>query len=222
MRNLVLSDASPLVSEFKPALLNGVQVVKTKAVALSYDPKGQVQKKEQELTLIPYYSWANRGSGEMIVWLANRESSVRPQPLPTLASRAKATASEGCQEPHTVQDQEEMRSSKDSSAGSCHWWPKKGTTEWVQYDLEKPTSVSAAEVYWLDDTGKGDVRVPASWRVLYKDGADWKPVEAAGPAGIALDRFNRLTFKPVTTSALRLEVTAQPQWAAGLLEWKVE
>jgi hypothetical protein len=39
---------------------------------------------------------------------------------------------------------------------------------------------------------------------------------------MALDRFNRLTFKPVTTSALRLEVTAQPQWAAGLLEWKVE
>ena len=83
------------------------------------------------------------------------------------------------------------------------------------YDFAKPTSVSAAEVYWLDDTGKGDVRVPASWRVLYKDGADWKPVEAAGPAGIALDRFNRLTFKPVTTSALRLEVTAQPQWSAG-------
>jgi uncharacterized protein len=222
VRNLVLSDASPLVSEFRPDLLNGVQVVKTKAVALSYDPKGQVQKKEQELTLIPYYAWANRGSGEMIVWLANRESSVRPQPLATFASRAKATASEGCQEPHTVQDQEEARSSKDSSAGSCHWWPKKGTTEWVQYDLEKPSSVSATEVYWLDDTGKGDVRVPASWRVLYKDGADWKPVEAAGAAGIALDRFNRLTFKPVTTSALRLEVTAQPQWAAGLLEWKVE
>jgi hypothetical protein len=58
--------------------------------------------------------------------------------------------------------------------------------------------------------------------VLYKDGNDWKPVEAAAPGGVALDRYNRLTFKPVTTSALRLEVTAQPQWSVGLLEWKVE
>ena len=100
-----------------------------------------------------------------------------------------------------MQDQEEPRSSHDTSAGSFHWWPKKGTTEWVQYDLEKPSSVSAAEVYWLDDTGSGDVRVPATWRVLYKDGNDWKPVEAAAPGGVALDRYNRLTFKPVTTSA---------------------
>jgi uncharacterized protein len=224
VRNLVLPDIAPVASEWRPELLNGVQVVKAKAVALAYDPKGQVQKKDQELTLIPYYAWANRGAGEMTVWIPNRDSSVRPQPLPTLASRAKVTASESGQvaEPRVVQDQEEPRSSHDTSAGSFHWWPKKGTTEWVQYDFEKPSSVSATEVYWLDDTGHGDVRVPASWRILYKDGADWKPVEAAGPAGTALDRYNKLTFKPVTTPALRLEVTAQPQWSAGLLEWKVE
>jgi DUF1680 family protein len=224
VRNLALPDTAPLTTEFRPDLLNGVQIVKAKAVAVAYDPKGQLQKKAQEVTFIPYYSWSNRGTGEMAVWLANSESSVRPQPLPTLASRAKATASESGQvvEPRIVQDQEEPRSSHDTSAGSFHWWPKKGTTEWVQYEFEKPTSVSAAEVYWLDDTGKGDVRVPASWRVLYKDGSDWKPVEASGPAGTALDRYNKLTFKPVTTSALRLEVTAQPQWSVGLLEWKVE
>jgi hypothetical protein len=224
VRNLMLADATPLTTEFKPDLLNGVQIVKAKATALTNDAKGQVQKKEQELTLIPYYSWANRGSGEMAVWLANRDSAVRPQPLPTLASRAKATASDSGQvaEPRIVQDQEEPRSSHDTSAGSFHWWPKKGTTEWVQYEFDKPSSVSAAEVYWLDDTGHGDVRVPATWRLLYKDGNDWKPVEAAAPGGVALDRYNRLTFKPVTTSALRLEVTAQPQWSVGLLEWKVE
>src|SRR6185503_11077384 len=87
VRNLMLADATPLTTEFKPNLLNGVQIVKAKATALTNDAKGQVQKKEQELTLIPYYSWANRGSGEMAVWLANRDSAVRPQPLPTLASR---------------------------------------------------------------------------------------------------------------------------------------
>ncbi len=114
-------------------------------------------------------------------------------------------------ESRAVHDQDEPRSSKDASSGFFHWWPKKGTTEWIQYDLEKPATVSAVEVYWVDDTGSGEVRAPASWRVLYRDGEEWKPVEAATPYAVALDRFNRVTFAPVTTAALRLEVTLQPQ-----------
>jgi len=30
-----------------------------------------------------------------------------------------------------------------------------------------------------------------------------------------------VTFTPVTTSGLRLEVTMQAQWSAGVQEWKV-
>ena len=78
------------------------------------------------------------------------------------------------------------------------------------------------EVYWLDDTGSGECRLPASWRVLYKEGDVWKPVEATGPYGTEKDQYNKVGFKPVTTSALRLEVTLQPQWSAGILEWKLK
>jgi hypothetical protein len=62
----------------------------------------------------------------------------------------------------------------------------------------------------------------ASWRVLYKDGGEWKPVEAAGAYETGKDRYSRVAFKPVATSALRLEVTLPPQWSAGILEWKIE
>jgi len=221
VRNLLLPDAAALSTEFRPGLLNGVQVVKAKAVALSYGVQGEVERREQEATLIPYYAWANRGAGEMTVWIPNRETSARPQPRPTLASQAKVTSSGGRQ-PRAVHDHDEPRSSNDAGAGFFHWWPKKGTTEWIQYDFEKPSSVSAVEVYWLDDTGTGEVRAPASWRVVYKDGERWKPVEAASAYGVELDRFNRVAFKPVATSALRLEVGLQPQWSAGIQEWKVE
>jgi hypothetical protein len=64
--------------------------------------------------------------------------------------------------------------------------------------------------------------VPASWRILYQDGDEWKPVEASGPYGVARDAFNTVTFKPVTTSALRIEVVMQENWSAGLQEWKVK
>ena len=37
-----------------------------------------------------------------------------------------------------------------------------------------------------------------------------------------IDRFNRVTFDAVETKALRIEVQLQPEWSAGILEWRVE
>jgi len=63
--------------------------------------------------------------------------------------------------------------------------------------------------------------VPASWRLLYKDGDAWKPVEALGPYGVERDRFNTVRFTPVTTSGMRIEIAMQPAWSAGVQEWRV-
>jgi len=82
--------------------------------------------------------------------------------------------------------------------------------------------VSAVEVYWFDDTGDGSCRVPASWKLLYKAGQDWKPVEDASQYSTRLDTYNRVNFKPVQTTALRLEVQLQPDFSGGILEWKVK
>jgi hypothetical protein len=55
-----------------------------------------------------------------------------------------------------------------------------------------------------------------------RDGNEWKPVEPVGPYGIAKDKYNPVNFKPVTTNAVRVEVTLQPGWTAGVNEWKVK
>ncbi|HKP12751.1 MAG TPA: discoidin domain-containing protein, partial [Blastocatellia bacterium] len=137
---------------------------------------------------------------------------------PTLASTSTVRTSGG-RNPRTLNDQEEPRAS--DAPDPFHWWPNKGTTEWVEYEFAKPTTVSETAVYWFDDTGHGECRVPSGWRVLYKDGEQWKPVENLRPYGTDKDRYNAVTFKPVTTTALRLEVTLQPAWSAGIHEWKV-
>ena len=49
VRNLMLPDNAKLTAEYRPDLLNGVEVVKGKAVALSYDSRGQVVKRQQDL-----------------------------------------------------------------------------------------------------------------------------------------------------------------------------
>jgi len=53
--------------------------------------------------------------------------------------------------------------------------------EWVQYDFSKPTTVSSVKVYWFDDTGQGECRIPESWQVLYRAGHSWKPVAITEP-----------------------------------------
>jgi DUF1680 family protein len=219
VRNLMLADDAKLTAEFKPNLLNGVAVIKGTTVALAYQKDGTIAKTAQELTAIPYCVWANRGPGEMIVWIPNSESSARPQPMPTIATTSKVTVSVR-KDPRAINDGEEPTSSGDYNS-HFDWWPRKGTTEWVEYAFEKPATVSETEVYWFDDTGVGQCRVPAAWRILYKKDGQWTPVETTGEYGTQKDRYNKVGFRPVLTSGLRLEVTAQAGWSTGILEWRV-
>jgi hypothetical protein len=52
-------------------------------------------------------------------------------------------------------------------------------------------------------------------------GGGWKPVPGASEFGTNPNRFNRATFGPVETTALRIEVQLQPTWSGGVLEWRV-
>jgi hypothetical protein len=220
VRNLVLPDTIRLTSEFRGDLLGGVQVVIGRALATAYGAQGQIVRTEQDFRAIPYATWANRGPGEMAVWIARTDAAARPAPFPTIATTSVVTTS-GSKSPRPIHDGESPSSSADPT-GYFDWWPRRGTTEWVEMAFAKPATVSETEVYWFDDTGRGQVRVPASWRVLYHDGAEWKPVDALGAYGVARDRFNAVAFRPVTTTALRLEVVMQPAWSAGLQEWRVK
>jgi len=115
------------------------------------------------------------------------------------------------------------RNSNDHSIPRMTWWPRRGTTEWVAYAFGKPRTVSSSEVYWFDDTGRGLCRVPASWRLLYREGKRWTEVKLApgNNYGVEKDKFNKVAFEPVTTTALRLEVKLQPTFSGGILEWRI-
>jgi hypothetical protein len=143
-----------------------------------------------------------------------------PPPQP----KYKASASH-CWEgdtPDALCDDRLPKSSLDRTLDRFTWWPRKGSVEWVQYDFKRPTKLSGAEVYWFDDTKeRGGCKLPKSWRLLYRDGADWKPV-AASAYPVAADKFCAVRFPPVTATALRLEVQLEPGYSGGILEWRVQ
>lgn len=242
-RNIVLPDANRLTTEFRADLLNGVQIIRGRSVGLAKSEAGAVTRTEQDFMAIPYATWANRGRGQMSVWLARTDAVARPTPFPTVATSSTVTASP----PPTgrgknvrpIVDGEEPQSSNEGGS-YFDWWPVQGWNpacepqeglparrqcrkgEWLEMAFAAPATVSQADLYWFDDTGRGGVRVPASWRLLYKDGSEWKPVATASPFGVAKDAWNTVTFTPVKTTALRIELVMQPAFSAGVQEWRVK
>jgi hypothetical protein len=112
------------------------------------------------------------------------------------------------------------KSSSDQLIPRFTWWDRKGTTEWVQYDVANPMTASTVEVYWFDDRDlNGGCRVPASWRLMFLDGDTWREVQAEGAYGTSRNKLNVVRFKPVAASKWRIEAKLSPGYSAGILEW---
>ena len=160
----------------------------------------------------------------MNVWLPRTLEKAIPVAAPSIASESKITASHVWAHDNgdALNDQVCPKNSCDHDVSRFTWWDHKGTTEWVQYDFAKSCKISSAQVYWFDDTGRGQCRVPESWKVLYKHESSWRPVEVTSEYGVKKDQFNKVTFNAVETSGLRLEVQLQKNFSGGILEWNVE
>ncbi len=145
-------------------------------------------------------------------------------PLPTIASASKASSTRTNWQfiVNAINDQHEPKSSGDRLKRHFDWWPAKNTNQWAQYDFAKPSRVSAVDVYWFDDTGIGECRPPKSWRVLYRENGEWKPVTHPSEYGCENNHYNRTTFDSVETDGLRLDVQMPEKFSSGILQWKVE
>jgi DUF1680 family protein len=203
----------------KPDLLYGLNQIQTPAQTLKYDTEGRLSVQDVTLTLIPYYAWAHRGSGRMAVWLPSDVKAARP--AGTVATY-KITASHQTSALSSVADGLVPQDENDRTIPYYHWWPKNGSTEWVAYEFPQARKVSSAEVYWFDDAPWGGCRVPRAWSLYYKDNAgQWQPVANPGEYTVRKGDANMVTFDPVTTTAMKLEVVLPEKNSAGVFEWTV-
>jgi len=249
--NLIVPENVKFESQWRPELLNGIQVVTGNIKALQReDNSRELNGHRHQLVAIPYLAWSNRGPGEMAVWMSREPQKAWVAPLPPDPIHA-VRSSGGVQKVWTgyndqnddiraLYDGKDPLSSADESYLYFRMRPEPGTAAWIEYEFKSPAKVSSTEVYWFDD--RRFCRVPTSWRVLYKDGDAWKPVANVEPYVVAKDKFNAVSFLPVTTVAMRLEVEPatklykagqigppaamfidkDTQWREfGLLEWRI-
>jgi len=169
--------------------------------------------------MIPYCYWDNRKASPMEIWLP----STPPNPKTGgLEAQAKLTASyiSGNSQPEGINDGIEPKSSGEQPNRLMHFWPHKGTDEWVAYTWKSPVAIKGIKVYWFDDTGRGECRLPDSWRLEQLIGDQWVAVDAkAFP--VEKDKWCEVNFDTIKTTSLRLSIKMKSGWAAGVRQWKI-
>jgi hypothetical protein len=157
----------------------------------------------------------------------------RPEPVPEptddVARFASVTCSytapwERCEALNTGTDPD--RSDIPGPNLGTRWgtWPEV-VEQWIEYRWDSPVRVQATGIYWFQDTPDGEeggVKRPASWSLEYLDGRDWAPIPDTDSLGTALDRYNRASFDPVTTTGIRAVLRPRDDAeGVGALRWRV-
>jgi DUF1680 family protein len=71
--NFIMHQQVSYQVKYEAGLLGGVNTIRFNGKIMSVSPDGKaIQTGDQPITAIPYYTWNNRGAGEMQVWLPTR------------------------------------------------------------------------------------------------------------------------------------------------------
>jgi uncharacterized protein len=74
--NLIIPAAAIFKTEFNQDILNGVMTLKAEVPAVIIENNEYIATQKKIFTAIPYYSWANRGKGEMTVWFPTQVKDI--------------------------------------------------------------------------------------------------------------------------------------------------
>ncbi|SKC99238.1 hypothetical protein SAMN05660461_1417 [Chitinophaga ginsengisegetis] len=75
--NIIIPSDAVFATAWRPELLNGVTVISSQVPAVHVSNNGlTVSTTQQTFTAIPYYAWANRGKGEMMVWFPEKVNDI--------------------------------------------------------------------------------------------------------------------------------------------------
>ena len=76
--NIVIPDNTSFTAEFKPDLLSGVVELSSDAIVVNISGNGlSATTEKKRVSAIPFFSWANRGEGQMQVWMPRKISDIR-------------------------------------------------------------------------------------------------------------------------------------------------
>ncbi len=209
------------IDEFTSGVMATIPTISLEASAVVEDDEA-----ESVMTLIPYYSWNNRGDNKaMNVWFACDAATAREGLVMTVGNIAdvKASHTNSSDDVYAVADGKQPKNSHDTSIPRWTSWSQRGKEQWVEVKLKSEQEVEAVSVYWYDD--KGGVQVPVEWSMDYMNDGEWVEFRpyVTDHFGTDADKYNMVhPAAPVKTDMLRLKMKPKADATVGILELTVE
>ena len=207
---------------FSEGVLSGIPYFTIPAMAVDSTQKMH----SGPLTLLPYYAWNNRGdNGTMNVWFASDPESAVASMFPATGNVKEVfvTYTYTGDDPYAVADGKIPSSSNDGTIPRWTSWPRNGDAQKVEIHLKEPQKVESVSVYWYNDNG--GVKLPQSWTLDYMKDGKWLPMQlyTTDSYGVNGDQYNMVhPAEPMTTDAIRINVTPVADASVGILEVAIE
>ncbi len=181
--------------------------------------------REESLKLIPYYAWNNRGDASMIVWLPTQSDMIYFTAGDELRGgryfgvKASSTSAYGSLE--AIVDGRQPADSRDRTIPS--WISDGGGAQSVTISLGEQKAVRRIGLYWLD--ARRMVSLPAEWSVEVRKNGQWEPLDLQEGDAYRLEKDQYNVVRPATPlscEAIRINMTAQPEKEAGILDVDIQ
>ena len=192
------------------------------SISLSSKSNGTNGIKNEELNLIPYYAWNNRGDESMIVWLPTKPEMIQFSDGNGLKGgryknvKASSTSKQG--NLGAISDGRRPMSSNDRTIPS--WFSTdESTKHWVEIGLDSSKPIRSINVYWYDNDKS--VKVPAEWSLEYLKDNTWQKFKIYVTDSYATqkDQYNLVhPAEKLECDAIRIHILSNDGAAAGILD----
>ena len=153
----------------------------------------------------------------MRVWLSDSDASTTYTANKSEEAKVSVSYARGGMNPAAINDGFFPQNPTDIDIENFDFWSHLGGSEWAMLTFDAPVELSRCKFYWFDDSRRGGgCALPQSWTLSYDSGnGQFVPVEATE------QKMDEITFKPVRTKRLRLDIRQRNRMASGLYEWLV-
>lgn len=129
--NQVIEPNTSFITEHKPEMLNGTNVLKGKSkIYLKKGNGREIKEHNGEITLIPYCLRSHRGEGEMSVWIPKDSNIIKEKYLEAFRIvDAVLIANKESEKAHNLQGY------RTNSGGSTPGWRDASDGGWFSYDM---------------------------------------------------------------------------------------
>lgn len=179
---------------------------------------------DNQITLVPYYAWCNRGdNSSMLVWLRNEKPSKDEMAyeMAYVQNIKEIKVSSGISKEHEICDGQEGNNSNDSNISK--WVSQTSGKQWVEIQFKEAFNLNALSVYWCEN--EGNIKTPQSWSAEYLSDGQWKNLQlyVTDSYQQEKDKFNVVhPASPIQVEAVRITIHTKPSKLVGVSEIRFE